>query len=320
MALNNDIRNRYVFEYTTLTRIRAEGITSASLSDADCRALIRHYSKVINNVTGQWFWPLEYTERMNGSGFPTITHPFSIPLLEVRSVTLDKGDSTVAYGADEFVVHDRDIELSSYSYDNVGSYYYNAHRVKFPSTRPLNILTDGTFGWLENRPFVPYDQVAKVSTTIAATLTNGDTSVTVADSTGFRVNDVIVIRSGAAGATYAGHAILTAVSAGTLSFDAVNLNTDSLASGNIATYGQVPDAVNRACAILVIRFMAKLSQTVTGSTVANFANRVIRERTDQYEYQLSQDGGASAGALSTGDVEADRLIQTYCAPPYLGFV
>jgi hypothetical protein len=320
MVLSSDIRNRYIFEYTTLSRIRAEGITSSSLSDADCRALIRHFSKVINNVTGQWFWPLEYTERMNGKGFPLISHPSSIPLLEIRSVSLQSSAGINAYLSEDFVVHDRDIELISFFDNSIVSYYYNAERTAFSKTRPLNVLADGTFGWLENRPFVPYDQVAKISTTFSTTVSNGDTTMTVADSTGFKVNDVIVIRSGAAGATYAGHAILTSVSSGTLGFDALNLNTDSVASGNVVTYGQIPDPVSRACAILVIRFMSKLSQSVSGSTVANVANRIIRERTDQYEYQLSQDLSTTSGSLTTGDIEADRLLQTYCAPPYLGFV
>ena len=59
MVIQYPIEERFVFEYTTLTRIRAEGIASGTLSDASARSLIRTMSKVITNVTGQIFWPIE---------------------------------------------------------------------------------------------------------------------------------------------------------------------------------------------------------------------------------------------------------------------
>ena len=323
MTSRIDIRDRFQFEYTTITRIRAEGLASGSLSDADTRLLIREMSKVINNVTGQWFWPIESKERLSGRGFPVVSHPSAIPILEVRSLQLDSGTSGYSpYQVTEYVVDKRDLEVIGYGVENVAGFSIGTRRARFPKTRPLNIVADGTWGWLEDRPFVsdPFDNVMKVVTTTSATLANGATSVSVADSSGFRVGDVIILRSGEASVTYAGHAILTAVSSGTLTFDAINLNVASLASGaTVITYGQIPKAIERACALLVVRFQAKFNSQASAD--ASIATRIIRERTDNYEYQLSFDPtSSSVTSVTSGDIEVDRLLTPYHSPPYVGAV
>lgn len=325
MAIQTPILSRFVFEYTTLSRIRAEGITSGTLTDAQVRTLIRQFSKLINQVTGQWFWPIESKERLNGKGFPVVTHPYMIPILELRSLERESSyiydSSPSSYDTTQYVTHDRYIELVGYNSieGGLGATY---KRTSFSKTRPLNVIADGTWGWLENRPFVssPYDTYPKLSTTTSASLANGGSSIAVVNGSGFRVNDVVIFRTGAAGDTYAGHAILTAVAGNTLSFDAVNLNTTTLASGtNVVTYGQVPESVDRACAILVIQYKDALSSSSASS--ASISSRIISERTDNYSYQLSDDAAAVSGSgVTTGSVEADKLLSSYCAPPFLGCI
>jgi len=318
-SIQRDIRTRFQFEYTTVTRLRAEGILAADLSDADARIIIRTMSKVINNVTGQWFWPIESKERLRGAGYSVLSHPSQIPILELRSLEAQFGNTTSAYSSDAYSVSLRDIHLNNVGYRNISNRIQTV-RPKFTRERPLNVIADGTWGWLENQPFVsdPFDSFAKVETTTAEELALDDEEVDVTDGSGFRAGDVVIFRSGAAGTTYSGHAILTEVDGNTLSFDAVQINTATLASGaTVITYGQIPQPVERACLITSIKFKDDLA--TADATEAALKSRIIRERTDNFEYQLSKNEG-SISDISTGDAQADRLLSTYHSPPYIGAV
>ena len=96
-AFREPAQRRFDFAYTTIQRLRDEGITAAVLSDAAAQAAIRRASTTINRVTGQWFFPVESTERISVPFKRSTIHlPNLIPILRISSLILETvGSSSI---------------------------------------------------------------------------------------------------------------------------------------------------------------------------------------------------------------------------------
>ena len=311
----------YQFEYTTVQRLRDEGLTDAvTYTDAIVRKLIRRFSKLVNRVTAQWFWPLENKVRLDGPVSNVISSPDLVPILELRGMEFYGESSTSVVDAATYRIGEREIWLNGRSAVNHAG-FWSTSRTTYPPYN-LNVVLDGTFGWLENRPYAAFDAVSKITTTTTALLTSGtSTSVTLASVAGIQERSVLIFRAGAAGSSYAGHAIVTTVTVGTntVTFDAINLNVATLASGaNVITYGMVPEPVEDAVVRLVVLYKDKLASAAAAQS-SNDAS-IIEERVDNYHYKYADSVATAVAVSTTGDIEIDRLLRDYAHPNYVGGV
>ncbi len=332
-AFYEPIPRRFPFEYVSISRVRAEGVTSTQVDDARLKRLIRQAGRTINQVTGQWFLPIESTERMSGRGGPAVHHDSLIPILEVGTIQVDRsgdvlsglgipdigGGSLTNIESSNVRIDDRELHLTVFHKRMVGG-RWSGRPARWPRGS-RNIVVPGTFGWLEERPFSNTGERSRSTTTTAA-ITSTTTSISVESTDGFRPDDTVIIRSGAAYENFGTHAIINSIveSPASLEIDAPAHLRDSIASGaNVITYGRVPFEVEKAAILLVVN-----NKNAFGSSAAQAASadRIKRERTDNYEYELfpQTTGTEGSSGTSTGVAAADRILKHYVAPPYLGAV
>lgn len=81
--------------------------------------------------------------------------------------------------------------------------------------------------------------------------------------------------------------------------------------------GCVPWGIRRACQMLVLRDLAKLTSSTRGEALQR--SRLLEERTRDQSYKLDKDPRLAAnGAGFSGDVEIDQLLLAYGAPFGIG--
>lgn len=78
--------------YTSIARLRAEGVTTAMASDDRLAELIAEASDEIDRITRWWFEPRELTLALNGNGQRILALP--APPIEIESVTLGEVAAT----------------------------------------------------------------------------------------------------------------------------------------------------------------------------------------------------------------------------------
>jgi hypothetical protein len=187
-----------------------------------------------------------------------------------------------------------------------------------------NIIIDGTFGQVERRVYSSTPENRYFSTTTTATISDGDSTITVVDGSGFRPRDVIILRSGDPITTYKCHAIINSIDGNTINIDPLNFysGSSSDSGSTVITYGQVPEEVEEAALRLVIRNQFPLNSDEAQNQALK--TRIIGERTDNYEYRLANPFTSSSknGVLlpESGDEEVDRLLRSVMAskPVYFG--
>ncbi len=267
--------------YAIVADLRAEGVDASSVPDDRAQELILLASRLIDRLTGQWFFPRRETLRLDGDGSAMLHHPALLPILEVRRLAVDSR----SYAAADYAVRERYVELV---------------RGSFPRGR-ANVEIDGVFGWLERRP--------KVEARIAADLAPGDTEATLDEVAGLREKDALLID---------GHVPLIVGGLDGAKVTGDPVPTGAPAGSPVVTYGRVPRPVERACLMLTVRSRHGLA-TDAGARAA-VSDRIIEERTDNYMYRLAPSREAEGDERTTGDLAVDRLLADYVAPPYVGVV
>jgi len=325
---HEDVQRRFDFAYTTVQRLRGEGITTGSLSDARARELIRRAGKTINRATSQWFVPLEVTERFSVDIIETIAHQDNlIPIIKVNNLNVMGTDGSLTLiKSGDYRVDDRLIELVQQPLTGragaearMGGLILG-HRSTFRTAGVRHLAVDGVFGWIERRVFSDTHDSRVLSTTLAAEISEGDTQIDVDDASGFRPRDVVIIRNGAAPANFSTRIIVDTVTASPslLTCDPINLVQAAPAGSTVVTYGQVPEEVEMATIFVIsrLRYGAGTSKFAQDKVSA----RLKSEMTDNYSYSLESSGTGqlASSSVTTGSLEADMILRDFVPPPYVG--
>lgn len=305
------------FRYTTLQRLRDDGITIAELSDVNAIRLIKFYSEMINKWTGQWFFPIKETINLSGKGRASIWREDLIPILEVDSITIDHSKNlekaisvfgnpiqsgTTVLTSDQFETStsggynspDRIIELTTGSalnrFETVGKFPLGAR----------NTAIGGTFGWL--------DQKDKLSTTISGALSTGDTTIVVADSTNMEQHDVARIGD-------TDPFIYVVISAVNLTTDTITFDTvqtiPTISSGAaFVVFGSLPEAIMYSTERLISTFKDPKDSEDFQESIKN--TDLISEKMGDYQYmrQVPKYKNFSISGIR----EVDQILSQYTPP------
>jgi len=241
----------------------------------------------------------------------------------MRTLVLDTAGTSTAQAtsftieSSRYRIDDRFLEMFSEVTKRAGPHVYNQVEKFRPGV--LNYALAGVFGMQERRPFSDTG-ARKIETTTDSAITEGDTQISVADSSEFRAGQVILVRSGTvSGATFSCHAIIQSIgSPNLLNVDPIVLSQAAPSGSQVVTYGHVPEEVQMACVLIVND--RKYGMATEQFRNAQVQSRIRMEQTDNYLYQLDSRSAHTSEANTTGNEEADRLLASYSAPPYLGGV
>lgn len=315
-------KTRINYKYTTIQRLRDEGLSSGDLNDTKADRLIRLYSDRINRWTSQYFFPVKETIRIDGTGLEGIWRPDKMPILEVDTLTVDVLGSNPSQGT---VVPPEDFEIViPGAYDSPGRVlqlrvtggfirFINKTRfLRFPTIGrfpkgPKNIEIIGTFGWVSEKE--------KVSTTTTAELAAKAKNVVVTDISKFDVGDAIRIGNDDPFV----YALISKIddATKTITFDDIGRIPASLVSGvSVVTFGNIPEAIQYACTRLVIEFHPLMTSEDFESALGQ--SSLTGEKIGDYSYTMQQPKYKNASATGLRDI--DSILQDYVAPNFPIFV
>lgn len=311
--------------YTSIADLREEGVEQRDYSDKRVRNLIRQMSKVIDILTGQWFFPVRERRKLNGEDSPIIYDPSLIPILKVFSVDINYSNSTFHNRVSTLPIPDRagdpvfpwtriigagDSELEEVEFE-IRDRYIEVLDGVWPEG-VNNVLVDAFWGWLENLKDVS-------TTTVAGTdgeIETGKSQVKIASVEGILPKDVARISKNGKEISL----LITDIDATNklLKFDKVIEYMEKVESeATVEVLGRVPELIERACVRLVI--LNKDKMTSPEFSQAQILGQIKSERTDNYQYTLftADEGGGGmggGGSKTTGDALTDRLLQEFTAP------
>lgn len=311
--------------YTSIADLREEGVEQRDYSDKRVRNLIRQMSKVIDILTGQWFFPVRERRKLNGEDSPIIYDPSLIPILKVFSVDINYSNSTFHNRVSTLPIPDRagdpvfpwtriigagDSELEEVEFE-IRDRYIEVLDGVWPEG-VNNVLVDAFWGWLENLKDVS-------TTTVAGTdgeIETGKSQVKIASVEGILPKDVARISKNGKEISL----LITDIDATNklLKFDKVIEYMEKVESeATVEVLGRVPELIERACVRLVI--LNKDEMTSPEFSQAQILGQIKSERTDNYQYTLftADEGGGGmggGGSKTTGDALTDRLLQEFTAP------
>ena len=322
------ITEQIEFKYTTIKALRDDGLTVAVASDTQAFELICIQSEMVNQFTAQWFTPVDKVIRLDGNSASAIHLIELVPIIKVRRVTIistglsGTEDTRDLLLKEDFVVDGRFIKLTSgrtgarFKSGLIAEEYIRGARFvkEFPEG-VQNIEIDGVFGWIEG-------QKEFTTTTDGALAVGTRTQIVVDDILGFRVKDVVDILDTDGNSVLRFIVNEIDVSGKILKFDSVEIFTAIVDESDVITYGRVPRLVERAAKILINRI--KDPVFTSGASTAALADRIIEEKTDNYMYRLrdpeAEELGNTQSPYSTGNIEADRILAQFHAPPYIAVV
>lgn len=303
------------FRYTTVSRIRAEGVDSTELSDTRAQRLISSFSDRINRWTAQWFYPVKETVVVDGRGLPAVWRPDKMPILEVNSLTVDVLGSSPSQGT---VVPGEDFEITTPpAFDAPGilielrvtggfvRFINNVRFLRFPTVGnfprgPRNIEIIGSFGWIVLK--------TKVSTTLSANLVTDATQITVSDVSKFNVGDAVRVGDND---PFAYFIVDTIDDPGNiLKFDKIGRLPDTISSGAVVvTYGEVPEGIQEACLRLVLAFKGNKGSEEFKDALDS--SSLTGEKIGDYSYTKQQPKWKNASTTGLRDV--DLILQDFVA-------
>ena len=314
------------FKYTTITRLREEGVDINDASDERLRRLISVVGEIINGVTGQCFNPIRRVIRLDGKNDRLIALPNRLPFIDMDevSIVVDSVPPTVLEADDWYIAESerRLLEIKEEQFfDTSISLIERAlsqlTRPHFPFGTAI-VRLNGVFGYLElkNGRNTKNNNVIPSSGTTTTSITDTSTDVTLDSVDGFLADDFVEFLD-SDGNSVLGLIINSVDRSGSrLLFDPPgDFGVASVATGATAeSYGRVPLPVQEAAVRLVIGKTAGLA-TEEGQDL-EFQRRILEEKTDKYQYKLAgPTGGTGSSGTSpvntTGDAEADKLLDNY---------
>jgi len=300
--------------YSTPTLIREVATFPATVTDMMLRGAIKSFSKALDVVTSQFFWPIANEIFTRGQRDYLVIHPTHVPIIDAISVqystktskmsVLESEWATIlsASGAENWV----SIDPSLWQIRDRGVFMGMA---KFPEGFG-NIKVNGVFGWIENSR-------GQIETELAAPVTAGDNQIQVVDGSAFRKRDIIDIDG--PDDTTPLRVIAEGVSGNIIAVDTIVDPVDAPLGSAVTSWGQVPNLIE----IVLGRWLVKLF-TVDGGGGGGGPiippGAIKRERIDSYEYERFEPDDDEIQGVVTGDSIADRLLQAFTAPPHVGFV
>ena len=97
------------FMYTSISRLRGEGLTEVECPDARARERIAMVSEMINRITGQYFLSLyEAARKLSGRGSSLMFHPKFVPIIQIDGLLLAPlGDTPETLDWDTYLIHNQ---------------------------------------------------------------------------------------------------------------------------------------------------------------------------------------------------------------------
>ncbi|MEW6556025.1 MAG: hypothetical protein AB1349_01570 [Elusimicrobiota bacterium] len=276
---------KFPFEYTTISRLRNEGISVQELDDQRARDIIELMSLYINSLTDQWFTPVEDTVSLDGNNTSSIFLRNLIPIIKVKRLC----------------VSDEVIEPEKYQIDWRRIRLLEGH---FPEGR-LNIEIEGVFGWLENQK--------EQSALLQSEIITGSVEAILDSVEGFNVRDIVDFID------TKNHGIRIIINeidvqSRKLKFDSVRVTLKIEPGAKVISYGTVPKLIERACMLLVINNKEKINSAEWSEK--KFSGLLKRETVDNYSWEIFQE----AAGMITSDPLTDEILGNYCPPPTVEFI
>jgi hypothetical protein len=276
--------------------LRAEGIGADVLPDDRAKDLILYVSNWINWLTQQWFLPVRVEAKVEGRNSPLAHLPNFVPILELYKLDLGKENLfRVTLPEIAYQVKPRFVQMLDY-------------RAFLPGN-PRFVILDGVFGWLE-------EDFAPVRTTTAAAVNVGDRTISLTSITGIQHGDALLIGRDPYPASDA--VIVDAIRGTTIAVDTVRFSCP--AGAPAVRYGVVPRPIQWATILLVKDKRTPIGLRGTeddDDTPRWFAERLQSESVEGYSYSLAQLPtmyGYGGGGWTTGNPEADDILQQYANP------
>jgi len=295
------------FQYTTIQRLRDEGLSVTDVPDARALELIKDMSDFINLLTDQWFQPVEATYYLDGKGDDILHVPNLIPIIKLTTLSLDD----TAIDADTYVVKERLIEKISSTFsmpimesNNLGDLEI---RKKGFTAGVGNYEALGVYGWLASNK--------DISTTTTTDIEASDTEVELDSVDGIEVRDTVIIGDDSL------YVIVETVDIvnSKITFQSVGTITTISSGAAVRCYGATPRMIERACIRLIVQ--SKMGLAETRSLKAEIRSRIKSERTDNYRYELFPLAGEGAYGGITGISRVDAILDHYSKPVvYVGAV
>lgn len=310
--------------YTTITRLKAQGVTIAVADEAFFYDLIEIISKMINKLTGQWFTPLFRQEIRDGNNSTMVRAATYIPFLQIEKISMRSGATNpggkpptrrrvrnLDFFIDDisFNVDLADVEITGGDNRMIENRFFI-----FPNGIK-NVLIDCWQGWLDDQQDIGKRNADSLTTT--SDITSTSTTVLVADSKLFSVSDHIVFLD-ATDDSELGRSIIESID------DLTNvitiapmrkLRTDIPIGSKAISFGRTPTVIERIAIKLIIKNQSTLANTSGGSNINS--GLIKGEQTDEYEIEFHENKSLSANGLGniTGDPLCDQMLAQYTAPP-----
>lgn len=309
------------FEYTTVQAMRRNGLAKVDVSDARVRELIREQSQRVNDITEQWFAPVEGRALLTGRDSPMLPMPNMIPILHVEEVRLrDQGyDENAGEGtlleASEYVNQGRYIELVDLVFkrattasslagdiDPTGSSRISRGIGNMFAAVPQGIGVRGAFGWMEDERLTRFEATASAASAGATTLTLSTVATLAA-------RDVLHIGEG----DTAQRAIVLSVNTGTNQVTVPELDLAVASGAEVHAYGKVPRQIERAVQILVF-----LNKTPPFGPGVFPARNQPYDPTSNFQEKVTSGyyGTTPTNGVTTGSLEVDLILKDFVAMPF----
>lgn len=286
----------FQFSYVTVDMLRAEGIDANMIPDDRARDMIVMVSNWINWLTQQWFLPVRAIAKCEGRNSCLAHLPTFVPILDFFSLHLAKENLFDVILPDiSYQVKPRFVQMLSYT-------------GKLPGN-PRFVILDGVFGWLE-------DDYQPARTTVTSAVSVGDSNIQLASMDRINVGDAVLV--GKDEYPLSGAVLVDAIRGNAIVTDPVKF---SCPVGSPAVrYGRVPRGIQWATMLLV-----KDKRTPLGCRGTEddpdlprwFYDRLQSESVEGYSYSLANIPamfGHAGGSWTTGNPEADDLLQQYANP------
>ena len=160
--------------YTTVARLREEGVPVEKYSDSFLEAKIVKASALIEMITERWFYPRDMVIKVDGQGSRMLN--LDTPIISINSIKVENlsaaGSNPFTFDISNYRVYNRHVtqgltnpdDRSAPRIEFVSGYYFNtlnSSRRSFEENTQRftegaqNIVIDGTFGYTDYSPTNP---------------------------------------------------------------------------------------------------------------------------------------------------------------------
>ena len=164
-------------KYTSIARLRAEGVTGIQATDQRLHDAIYFASRKINTITDQYFTTIRKESRLSGRGTQCLLFQNLIPIVKVFTIK-DIVDNVVGEAQDpaSYVVDGRLIQSPSGTF----------------AEGTLNFAVDAITGWIED----PIEFTASTTELVSIPLSGTEVSIPLTSTLGLQERSIILLPDG----------------------------------------------------------------------------------------------------------------------------